>query len=742
MMRLSSIPLWLAVTLGVACSPDPDPAASGDGDGSATAGTGSDSVSMADAAADETTAADGTGSEGEDETEGTVPPEPSYRVGAGIYDITGPPRDVGMMGYADTGQTTTGIHLRLRSRAFIVAADDDDDDDNNNSRVVFVSVDLGQVFIAVKQGVVARLAADPELSAHYGDANVLLSATHTHAGPGGYSHYFLYNFTVGGLVEQNYEVIVDGIVESIRRAHQNLQPGRIQLSTGRVDDVGWQRSAPAYEQNPAQERESYADGDTDKTATVLRLVAADDDQQDLGMIAWHAVHPTAMSPFNTLISGDIHGLASYRFEREQGTDYDAATTFVAAFAQSNSGDVSPNVLWGPPDGVVDPEQLEQLGIRLSDRVRQLWDAPQQELSGPVAHAHHYVDMADVLVESSGRRTCGAAMGASFSAGSSEDNASPLPLYEEGTTRDDLGGVGELGGAILQVIFAGVTGIIWPDALDPEYVDCHGDKPILIPVGAARFEGQPMVPNILPLQLLRIGSLVIVGHPSEISTMAGRRLRESIADRLEPIGVEHVVIAGLSNAYSSYVTTPEEYSAQHYEGASTLFGPDTLPAYVQEFGRLADALVDGRVLPPSVVPPDLSGTGFRTSADVLLDTTPIGADFGDVAAEPQPIYTVGDTVEVVFHGGYPNHDLQTQSSYLTVEHHSGQDEGGTVVADDGDWSTTIQWERTLTETRVRIRWQIDESVAPGIYRIHHRGYARNLLGDLTPYEGASMEFEVQ
>ncbi len=43
---------------------------------------------------------------------------------------------------------------------------------------------------------------------------------------------------------------------------------------------------------------------------------------------------------------------------------------------------------------------------------------------------------------------------------------------------------------------------------------------------------------------------------------------------------HVVLAGLTNTYSSYVTTFEEYSAQRYEGASTIFGPHTLDAYIQ------------------------------------------------------------------------------------------------------------------------------------------------------------------
>ena len=51
----------------------------------------------------------------------------------------------------------------------------------------------------------------------------------------------------------------------------------------------------------------------------------------------------------------------------------------------------------------------------------------------------------------------------------------------------------------------------------------------------------------------------------------------------------MVIAGLSNTYADYIVTPEEYSVQRYEGASTIYGPYTLPAYIQEFNKLAVAL---------------------------------------------------------------------------------------------------------------------------------------------------------
>lgn len=45
---------------------------------------------------------------------------------------------------------------------------------------------------------------------------------------------------------------------------------------------------------------------------------------------------------------------------------------------------------------------------------------------------------------------------------------------------------------------------------------------------------------------------------------------SVLPSLQPDTV--VVIAGLANSFSHYVTTYEEYQAQRYEGASVLYGP--------------------------------------------------------------------------------------------------------------------------------------------------------------------------
>lgn len=57
-------------------------------------------------------------------------------------------------------------------------------------------------------------------------------------------------------------------------------------------------------------------------------------------------------------------------------------------------------------------------------------------------------------------------------------------------------------------------------------------------------------------------------------MAGRRLRDAVKTVLSSSGNGefdsnlHVVIAGLTNTYSQYVTTYEEYRVQRYEVSLT------------------------------------------------------------------------------------------------------------------------------------------------------------------------------
>ncbi|RZH99892.1 alkaline ceramidase, partial [Staphylococcus aureus] len=95
-----------------------------------------------------------------------------------------------------------------------------------------------------------------------------------------------------------------------------------------------------------------------------------------------------------------------------------------------------------------------------------------------------------------------------------------------------------------------------------------------------------------VQLVRIGRLYLIGIPGEPTIVAGLRLRRMVAS-IVGADLADVLCVGYTNAYIHYVTTPEEYLEQRYEGGSTLFGRWELCALMQTVAELAEAMRDGR-----------------------------------------------------------------------------------------------------------------------------------------------------
>ena len=100
-------------------------------------------------------------------------------------------------------------------------------------RIAFVSVDIGSIEHHITLEVLNRLKQ--QFGNDYRLDNVILSATHTHAAPTGYWHSRSELGLDGGFYPEHFNNIVDGIVEAIGEAHQDLQPGDIYINRGRVE---------------------------------------------------------------------------------------------------------------------------------------------------------------------------------------------------------------------------------------------------------------------------------------------------------------------------------------------------------------------------------------------------------------------------------------------------------------------------------------------------------------------------
>ncbi|DBA00022.1 TPA: LOW QUALITY PROTEIN: hypothetical protein N0F65_002025 [Lagenidium giganteum] len=665
------------------------------------------------------------------------PPHSDLHIGAGMYDITGPAAEVGMFGYAKAGQLTSGIHMRLRARTFAFF------DKRSGKHCVYVCADLGMVSEWVTQTVVKRLADHPSVpKGTYTLENVMISATHTHCSPGGLSHYFIYSMhpPLRGADRQNFECVVNGIVHSIVRAYGNLQPAFIRVAKGKCLGASVNRSEEAYNANPIEEREQY-EYDTDKDMTLWRFDGVNG--FPIGMINWFAVHPTSMGNWYTLITGDNKGYAAHVFEKEHGTNHlmDKPRAFVAAFAQSNEGDVSPNIC-GPRHCETQHKDFERMLIVANAQLktaRKLYEDAMETppISDGISYVHQYVDFNRIRLSKKWHihkecppLTSSGCIGVSMISGTTFDGRGFHTVPE---------------------------GVVWGDypklTTLPELQSTQKEKPIFFPT--ARYG---LSPSVLPLQMFVIGGrLPIAAVPFEVTTMAGRRIRNLIRDTFNTAGEDMAepVISGLSNAYSGYLTTREEYAVQRYEGASTHFGPNQLSATCQQFEILARVLCNPSVQVKAYTtlpPPKIAGVGVLDyNFPVVHDGLMPRVSYGTVVTGTDVLkeYRPGATVTTSFHAAHPKNNLRTQSTFLEVHRWISDDsraDGGIWVmhADDGDANTFFHWRRNGTfASVVTIEWCIPVGTPRGRYRIKVNGdYKRFFTSKVKKYSGVSSSFQVR
>lgn len=634
----------------------------------------------------------------------------AFQVGRGLSDVTGEPADCGMLGYGKSTQRTKGLHTRLRSRAFVFVAD--------SRRLLLVVNDLPMITESITQAVLRELV--PRFGGLYREDNVLLTATHTHCGPGGYSHYLLYNLTTNGFHEVTFRAIVDGIVEAVERAHADVAPSELSLAHGQLHDASINRSRSSFDRNPDADKAVFPDA-IDPQTTLLRIAR---DGKAVGAINWFPTHGTSMSNHNCLISGDNKGYAGYHWERVvEGVDYrqHTADDFVSAFAQTNAGDMSPNLNNAPSSGPTEDEfeNTRIIGRRQYDAAAALLAQPGTPLGDGVDHRMTYLDLGatEVTAEFTGdgrsHRTSPAQTAAAALAGTDEGKG--FPGFRQGRN-------GLMDRLSDKVIYR----------LSPRLREAQSPKAIVLPASPIN-KLYPIVQQRVPVHLVRLGRLYLIGIPGEVTIVAGLRLRRTVA-AIVGADLQDVLVAGYTNAYFHYVTTPEEYDNQRYEGGSTLFGRWQLGALMQTAAYLATALRDGTPADPGPRPPDLSTRRVSWLRKHRPDVA-VGGAFGHVVAQPDARCERGDRIGVTFVGAYPNNDLHRGGTYLEVQRRDGRQ--WTTVADDGDWSTMLRYRRRgRSGSHITITWDVPPDAPAGDYRIRYHGDARDSTGALHPFTGTS------
>ncbi len=213
------------------------------------------------------------------------------------------PDVLGLYPHAFWFTPNAGTLDELAVRALVVSLGD--------TRVTWIAADL----IAVDQGFTRRLE-ERLLAIGIHPGTLIVSASHTHSGPGGFLAPTL--FAVAAVDRESMEVreaVLDAMVQATRRAGVSARDARVAVATVEAPPLTKSRLAASL----------------DREIVVLRVTTTSG--EPVAVVWNYAIHGTMLGPRNLRFSGDVMGVASRVLEAELGVP--------ALYVNGAVGDVSP-----------------------------------------------------------------------------------------------------------------------------------------------------------------------------------------------------------------------------------------------------------------------------------------------------------------------------------------------------------------------------------------------------------------
>lgn len=511
--------------------------------------------------------------------------------GAAEVDVT-PPPGMPKSGHSRNAQDGTGFRTRIKVRVLHLRA--------GRASVALLGCDLHAGSAVVHRLVADGVAAKTDIPL----AGLFMGATHTHAGPGQFHGSDFYNRWASnrpGLDPAYTAFLTERIAGAIQDAHDSRRSARLAVGSTEVWGFTRNRSLEAHVQN-----DSVTDKRTEPQRRyaainpLLHLIRVDTDAGDggsepLAAFAFFSIHGTGISRHDPAYNADVW--AYITGEMANGISGRTGVRPICAAVEGTHGDMTPAVR---PGMLVYPE-AERVGRGIGAAAVELHGRLESSLTAEarVAVGFREIDLAahprlgDIVLP-------GPAIGAAKLAGAVE-NSTPLldriPPFRAGFPKPDRlvrtpqGRKWIFGGAAIQKRFAPMTAF----------------------------------PSVLPVQMLVVGETAVLALPFEVTVEAGRRLEADVAKALASAGSRagQVVVSSAANDYWDYLTTPEEYDLQCYEGASNLYGPQTLAFVARAAAQLATDLTGGagaEVIDDSIMDRSFHGVVHRYLASELAAGT--------------------------------------------------------------------------------------------------------------------------
>jgi neutral ceramidase len=579
----------------------------------------------------------------------TLPAVEGLLAGAATADIT-PPPGLPKAGYSTNATDGVGFRTRLRARVVHLRS--------GTTSLAIVHCDLLGGSSVLQHLVARRIAHTTDVPLR----GLMIGATHTHAGPGQFVGTDFYNRFASnrqGFDPQWAGFLVDQIVGAVEQAVDTRRPARAAVGTDEVWGHTRNRSLPPHARNEEYDDRTEIHRRYAEIEPRLHLIRVDEitgpgTTAPLAASLTFSIHGTGVSSradeYNADLWSSVTGELAQRIEAETG-----ARPVVAAI-EGTHGDMTPAIRPGRA-GYVEAERIGR------------------HVGAAAAELHHR--LADELTDD-------------------------LEL-EAGFREVDLGRQRSIDGvtlprrpAIGMALVAGakenetpVLGRLWGfRAGSPRrrHHRHHGTKRVLFGHFFQRLY-LPLsgFPRVIPLQLLRIGDSAVVGVPFEVTMGAGRRFEAAVKASLDGSGVKRVIVSSVANEYFGYVTTPDEYALQFYEGGHTLYGPQTQPFLEAHLSRLAaETITDGGVHDP------LGRRDFDLRLGRFMPEAGDGEPGGrTIAGPPQFVDMSADQDaywDLRWTGGGPA-EVNWHEPIIAVE---SSDDGETwePAADDGDGTVAV------------------------------------------------------
>lgn len=491
-----------------------------------------------------------------------LPPVEGILAGAAEADIT-PPPGLPKAGYSANAHDGSGYHTRLRARI-------------THLRSGTASLGLVQLDLLGGSSVLQHLVA--EAIADRTDiplAGVWIGATHTHAGPGQFLGSDFYNQHASnrpGFDPAWTQFLVDRIAGAIIEAHDSRVPARVAFGNTEVWGLTRNRSHDPHVQNRTV-TDKRRDPQRKWVAInpLLHLLRVDritdsGGTAPLAAAAVFSIHGTGISQHAQEYNADVWAYLVGELRHLIGVRHGSEP--VVGAMEGTHADMAPALR----PGLAGHREAARIGRGIGAEAAALYDRLGSELVDRLALD---VGLSEIDLDREQNRTIDGvelpdrpAVGAALVAGAKE-NLTPvinrLPPFRAGLPKP-FGN-------------RGAQGVKW--VLGSRWL-----QPLVLPKSG--------FPRVLAVQVVRLGGTALVGLPFEVTVEAGRRVAEAVTEAVGERGISEVVVSSVVNEYWGYVTTPEEYSRQFYEGGHTLYGPNTAPFVASHTRRVASATVGAGV----------------------------------------------------------------------------------------------------------------------------------------------------